>query len=54
MVEIRHRSQLVRLAAQRIEQAHHVAGAMVVDVVGLEHLPRELLEVVILLVGGVV
>ena len=30
-------------AAQRIEQAHHVAGAMVGDVVGLEHLPRELL-----------
>ena len=43
-----------RLAAQRIEQRHHIAGAVVIDVVRAQHLPRELLQIEILFVGGVV
>ena len=54
LVKIADRRQFRSLAAERVEQGDHVAGAVVIDVVGLEHLARELLQVEVLFVGGVV
>ena len=54
LVQIGHRGQLSLAAAQRVHQRDHIAGAVMVDVVGLQHFAREFLEVEVLLVAGVV
>ena len=54
LVQVVHRAELAGLAAQRIQQAGDIAGAVVVDVVGLEDFARELLQVEVLFVAGVV
>ncbi len=54
LIEIRGSSQLARLAAERIEQRGHIAGSMVIDIAGAQRFTRELLQVVIFFVGGVV
>ena len=52
--DVAHRSRCVWLARQRRGEGREVGGAVVVDVVGAQHQPRELLQQVIFFVAGVV
>ena len=54
LVQVRGGGQLAGFSTQSVQQARNIAAAMVIDIARPEHLSRELLQVEILLVGGVV
>ncbi len=54
LVEILRGGELTGCAAERVDERDDVARAVVIDVVGAEALARELLQIEILFVRGVV
>ena len=55
LVQVSHRGQLaLPCLTEGVEQRYHVARTVMVDVVGAQHGARELLQIEILFVGGVV
>ena len=54
VVKIGGGGQRVRFAAQRVQQRCDVAGAVVIDIVRAQNLAREVLQIIIFFVSGVV
>ncbi len=54
LVQVGAGGQRVRPSIQRVQQRRNVAGPMMIDVVGPQHLARETLQVEIFFVAGVV